>query len=141
MDPLSLAASVAGLASLALEVSQLLHEYYKTVKNERKDVEELYQEFDTLGQVTIQLRAFLESEKAKGFSFEQTASVICSAVNVCQAKTAEIAIRLKGPKEKVFQRVFERLSWPFKKDDVREMLDMLRRYNYLFQFSLSIEGW
>ena len=141
MDPLSMAASVAGLIGLAIEVSQLLHEYYQAVKNAREDIEALRQEFNTLGLVINQLMVFLESEKSRGLSFQKTASVLGSAVNVCKAKTKDIASLLKGPKDKIIQKVIARLAWPLKKNDVQDTLETLRRYNHLFQFSLSIEGW
>ena len=136
-----MAVSVAGLAGVALQISQTLLDYYKDVKNAQKDIEELRREFETLNVVANQLKSFLESEKARGMSFEQTTSVLCSAVSVCKAKVKEIASRLKKPRDTVIHKAVQSLVWPFKKDELQDMMDMLRRYNQLFQFSLSIEGW
>lgn len=57
MDPLSVAASVAGLISLTLEVSQTVGTYYKAVKDAPKSIREIEQEL-TVGLFEVSIAQF-----------------------------------------------------------------------------------
>lgn len=56
MDPLSLAASVAGLASLALQIGPSLREYSSDVREARKYVSQYCNEIDGLLELCWQLQ-------------------------------------------------------------------------------------
>jgi hypothetical protein len=141
MDGVSLAASIAGLVSLALDIAQTLHKYYSDVESAPKDIESLTQEAKALSKVLAQLETFLSKEGAKGNSFNQTASVLASTLRDCRATLDNLESGLKRSIKDGFSKVVERLMWPFRKDQVQKMVDSLRRYNQIFQFSLTVEGW
>lgn len=70
MDPLSLAASVAGLISITLEVSRIVDSYCKSVKDARKDVSEIAQELTRMRDVLRQLDGVLRSHLLKTNIFD-----------------------------------------------------------------------
>lgn len=143
MDPISalgLAANVAGLASLAKEAFKLLGEYCIAVKDAPKDIKQLREEYAVLEHVLQQLEDFLRQEKAIGHSFAKT-SVLYLTIISCNTNVEELVHKLKTPSAKRYKRVLERLVWPFSGSRVAEMLDTLRKYVLVFEFSLEIEHW
>ena len=140
MDGLSIALSVAGLASQALGVTQLLHGYCTDVKSALKDAKNLAQEAETLGKVLKQLEMFL-NEDSNGTHFHQTASVLACTVDACRATLSDLETGLKASGKDGVGKIMGRLMWPFRKQQVQNMVECLKRYNQIFQFSLSIEGW
>jgi len=141
MDGLSIAASIAGIASLTLEVTHILYKYYSDVESAPKDIESLKREAEALSKVLKQLEIFLNREGVKGNSFDQTASVLASTLKDCRTTLDNLEKGLTRSIKESFPKVFGRLMWPFRKDQVEKMVDSLRRYNQIFQFSLTVEGW
>jgi hypothetical protein len=141
MDSLSIAASIAGVVSLTFEVTQILHNYYSNVESAPKDIEYLTREVEALNRVLEQLETFLNKGGVKGNSFDQTASVLASTIKDCKITLDNLEKGLTMPIKEGFPKVLGRLIWPFRKDQVQKMVDSLRRYNQIFQFSLTAEGW
>src|SRR5438034_3416701 len=135
MDGLSIVTSVAGIASLAIQLTQVLHDYCSNVRSAFKDIENLAQEMEALGKVLKRLETFLDEEDMKGNRFDQSASVLASAIKTCGATLRDLEKSLKGPAERSAGKFIERLMWPFRKEEVQKMVESLRRYNHIFQFS------
>lgn len=142
MDPLSVAASVAGLMTLSIEVVHVISDYYKSTKNAPRDVQEIKNELESLSIILERLELVLRSDKIRynSFSFD-TSSVLTTALNSCEQKIREISSKLKPPKDSSASRVWERLKWPFSEKEVQKLLEILRRCILTFQFSLTVEGW
>lgn len=134
-------ASIAGIASLALEVSRILHDYYVNIESAPKDIETLTREVEGLTQVLNQLETFLDGEAMKSNSFDQTASVLATTLEDCKATLDNLEKVLKLPMKGAVAKTLRRLIWPFRKEQVLKMVDSFRRYNQIFQFSLTVEGW
>ena len=130
------AASVTALMSLALEVAQTLHKYSSDVRASSQDIESLLSEVDALSKVLKQLELFLQEDEIGG-GFDQTASVLGSTVNACRNTLSDLKRRLQS----ILGRKFARLRWPFHKEQLQNLAESLRRYNQVFQFSLTLEGW
>ncbi|OJJ81755.1 uncharacterized protein ASPGLDRAFT_587531 [Aspergillus glaucus CBS 516.65] len=82
MDPLFLAASVAGLASLALQIGPSLHEYFSDARDAPKDVTQYCNEIYGLFEVCEKLQDFLKIDAAN--AFEITESVLSRTVASCE---------------------------------------------------------
>jgi hypothetical protein len=141
MDGLSFAASVAGIVSLALDVTQILRNYYSDVESAPKDIEDLTQEVDAISKVLTQLETFLDTVGEKGNSFDLTASVLASTIKDCRVTLEHLKDSLTMKISQGFRKVIGRLMWPFRKDEVQKIVESLRRCNQIFQFSLTVEGW
>jgi Fungal N-terminal domain of STAND proteins len=140
MDPVSVSSGIAGLITLAIQVSSVIADFVIAVKEGPKDIQELHQELLLLGEVLGQLQDFLHSEKAKGRSFDSN-SVMQSAISSCKARIERIGDKLRPSTGGKMSRLIDRLKWPFESKEVAEMVTNLRSYTQAFQFSLTIEGW
>lgn len=84
MDPLSIAASVAGLVGLAVQVAPSLREYFSDVKHAREDVDRYANEIYALVEVCEQLQVFLRTDAtATEACFKTTESVLSRTVVSC----------------------------------------------------------
>jgi hypothetical protein len=132
MDGLSVAASIAGLISLCIDVGKYLND----VKDAPKNAENLRAQLTTLEHVLQQLDTFLRGESVKGKSFDKT-SVLCQAMGSCSDQLACVCERLKGAHGNILQRA----KFPFREKEVAKAIESLRGCTQTFQFSLTIEGW
>ena len=139
MDVISLSSGIAGLITLALQVSGIIANYVSAVKEGPKNIEELKEELILLGEVLSQLQDFLHDEKHKGRSFDSN-SVLQSAFSSCKRRIERIGDKLKPPDGGKISRMVDRLKWPFESKEVDKMINNLRCYGQTFQFSLTIEG-
>lgn len=142
MDPLSIAASVAGLVSLSIEAGKIFGEYYMSAKNAPRAIQDIKTELESLSIILERLELLLRSEKigCNSFSFDNS-SVLTTALVSCETKIRETTSKLEPPKDSSASRMWERLKWPFSENEVEKLLKTLRRYIHTFQFSLTVEGW
>lgn len=139
MDPLSIAASVAGLVSLTLEVSRTVGTYCKSVKNTRKDVQDTAQELASMYEILHQLDELLRSQQLK--TKIDSNSVLAKAITVCGNSIKKISSKIQTLESDGLARVWEKLKWPFNEKEMQNLLATLRKCAATFQFSLTIEGW
>jgi hypothetical protein len=140
IDPLTAATSVAGLLSLAVQVSQILSDQIGTVKNAPKDAQDLLDEFQLLRQVLTSLEAFLREQALKGHSFKET-SVLINAIRGCGEKITSVKLRLeKLVRKQGFAQMIERGKWYYDHGEHQELVTSLHRYLGIFQISLNIDG-
>lgn len=140
MDGVSVASSIAGLVTLALQVGGTIAIYVNAIKERSKNIKELHDELLLLGEVLSGLRDFVNSEKAKGSSFDSH-SVLSKAIRDCHQRIERIGDRLKPPPDNGrIARVIDQLKWPFEQREVMQMVENLRRFSQTFQFAYTIEG-
>jgi hypothetical protein len=149
MDPFTLSTGVVGFLSLAFQITQILNDYVSRLKSAPQEAQTLLMEVTTLSLVLDQLVKFLQSEDAKGNSFNQT-SVLCSVMMVCQSNIEGLYKKLDGvygadkaKREKLHgvemvARIFERLKWPFSKVECQQIVKTLHRCTQTFEFSLTV---
>lgn len=140
MDGVSVASGIAGLISLALQVSGTIAIYVNSIKERSKNIQELHDELLLLGEVLSGLRDFLASEQAKGRSFDNN-SVLQKAITDCRDRIERIGNKLKPPDSSSrVSRAIGKLRWPFDQKEVNQMTENLRRYSETFHFAVTIEG-
>jgi hypothetical protein len=140
MDPLTAATSVAGLLSLAIQVSQILYDQIRTVKNAPKDAQDLLDEFQLLRQVLTSLEVFLKAQALKGHLFKET-SVLVSAVRGCGDKIIAVKLRLERlVRNQGIAQIIERGKWYYDHDEHQALVTSLHRYLGMFQISLNVDG-
>ena len=140
MDIISVAASVAGLVSLTLQVSGTIGSYCKAVKNARKDIQEVALELTSMYNVLRELDELLRGPQLKSKVFDRS-SVIATALNLCGDTIKHIVSKLQTLEMDGLARIWEKLKWPFNEKEMPKILSTLRRCVATFQFSLTIEGW
>ncbi|KAF9883650.1 Ankyrin repeat and SOCS box protein 7 [Aspergillus nanangensis] len=134
MDGLSIAANVAGIASLAVQLAPHLYNYFADLKTAEQDVSAYRSEIQMLGEVCERLHHFLKTDAPEG-DFDTTQSVLVRTIVSCEQCLQELARLLKSPGGWT-----RKMKWPVYKPRVEGVMDRLRRYTQLFQFSLTVEG-
>jgi Fungal N-terminal domain of STAND proteins len=139
MDGVSVASGIAGLITLAIQLTGTIQEYAVAVKNKSADIEELSSELILLAENLNSLRDILVDEKLKGRSFD-TDSVLMKAIKDCHRRIERIGDLLLPSTGGKIDRALERLKWPFQQKEVLTMIDNLRRFSQIFQFAVNIEN-
>lgn len=137
-DPFSLAAGIAGLISLTLEITKTTRQYIRGVRRASKEVLELLQELAALAYVLRQLDIFLKSDGVGNPNFNQT-SVLFQTYNACEKELKEIGLKLQ--KRRSDRKLFQALKWPLVGQEHQQFLGAIRRSAQTFQIALTIDGW
>ena len=135
-----MAASVAGLLKLTSDVSSTIGSYCKSVKNARKDVQEVARELASMHNVLHQLDELLRSQQLKTKFFEST-SVLATAITICGSNAKSISSKMEKLESDGLASIWEKLKWPFSEKEMKNILVSLRRCAATFQLSLTTEGW
>jgi hypothetical protein len=141
MDPLSLAAGVAGLISLTLELNKIVSEYVGSVKRASTESRELAEELSALAHVLERLDRFLSNKSERLDSFDNT-SVLYSTTSTCFGSLSRLkSILQQFMKSSEARRWYRSLVWPLKKEEHLQTIGVLHRSMQIFEFSLTIDGW
>ena len=135
-----MAASVAGVMSLTWKVSRTIGSYCKSVKNARKDIQQIAQELASMQDTLAQLDELLRSQRLNTEHFNQ-GSVLATALTICSESIQTIFSKIQTLEVSGLDRVWEKLKWPFSEKEMQTNLDTLRRCAATFQFALTVEGW
>lgn len=142
-DPLSIAASIAGLISLADTVFRLVFKYARSAINAKQEVKLLADEIQALAGVLQNLRLLASGLEAEGHSFDPTIQVhhlglLGSTLNRLHQR-AEKAHEKFEHGSKTQQRL-QQLKWPFSTDDTKELLKDLVRHKTTISLALSADS-
>jgi hypothetical protein len=141
MDPFSLSSSIAGVISLAIEVTKITTEYVSSVKGASKAVEGFRQEFATFTAVLQNFQKFINTQKPGG-PFQET-SVLITTLTACDEKLRglrDLLHKQSSASNRLSKRT-RRLVWPLRENECQEIVESLHRYAQIFQFSLTKDGW
>lgn len=138
-DPLSISASVAGLISLAIQVSQLLYTQIQVAKHAPGDAKELLGELQGIASVLKQLEAFLGAQGIHERKFGAN-SMLTMAIQGCTVRILDMQERVEKLNTHRVGGIIERGKWFYKQDEHREVVGYLHRSLTIFQLCLTIEG-
>lgn len=130
-DPLSLAASLAGLVSLSDTVFRHVYKYVRAAKEAEADIEKVAQELQSFTGILRSVQALAQSLEEEGDSYDPAIRV--HHVYYCEQTLNKIHDRMKRAlqklqKGKAREGIFEQLKWPFSKCETREVLEELERH-------------
>lgn len=139
-DPLSVGFGVAGLLSLAIQLSPIIATYVDGVRHAPEHIQELQQELDALVKTLERLDSFLRTESAKGPAFNELAFLHTTRES-CAKRLTGISAKLRTftDASRVSQNL-RRLKWPLNAASTKAAAQDLSRYSATFHFALSIEG-
>ena len=157
-DPLSLAAGIAGLLSLTIQVIDIINKFQDNVRTVCKDVEELVQELIGLKIILEKLKT---SWKEKKLPPDFDLSALAGIEKACEKQLTTLFDRLNkaagwlqryvslliGWEQILTMPVYRkpifslrgtafRLHWPFEVEKTREIVDNLHRYFSIFSWVL-----
>jgi hypothetical protein len=139
-DPLSIAASIAGLAALAGKVCKTLIDYGKAVKDGRLDVSILMTELRVLSGMLTNLGLLAASLEASNsnhsffgkFQLDQLKSM----VEELDEKLTKAESNFEASKTK---SMIQKLKWPFSKDDMMKLVEVVRAQKATINLALSAD--
>ncbi|KAK4212693.1 hypothetical protein QBC37DRAFT_401244 [Rhypophila decipiens] len=118
-DPLSTVASVAGLLSLAIQLSQLSFQYVASIKGSSKAWSSYIVELSSL--TSVLLKAQQASDAADKHTIITASSIPPSAIYECQAELSQLkAILSEKLRKQGLRGKLEMLAWPFSESETEK---------------------
>lgn len=149
MDALSVIASVAGLISLALQVSGALTQYSMAVKGAPTEMRDLIRELESLSTILGEIKAAFEKKDKEGEVDES--ETLMKTLEACRkllqetmAKLVELDINAATTEGQSglgvkYKRLFKRATFPFKRDEVQRLLVVIRDYKATLTLAMTLE--
>ncbi|KAJ4129179.1 hypothetical protein NW768_007714 [Fusarium equiseti] len=139
-DPLSIAASIGGLAALAGKICKTLIDYGKSVKDARMDVGILTTELRVLSGMLTNLSLLAASLEASNSSNKFFSSV---QLNELERVILDLEGKLERAKSSFdankVKSVIQKLKWPFSKDDMMKLVEEIRAHKATINLALSAD--
>ena len=139
MEPISISSGIAGLITLAMHATDTLIRYVSAVKAGPRNIAELKDELDSMSEVLSELLDFLSSDRAKGRAFREK-SFLFTAISAYKTRMERIGDRIRGANGGRVSRWVNQLNWPFERREVSVLVENLRSFMHIFQFSLSVKS-
>jgi len=142
MDPLSLAASVAGLASIVATVVSTTYTYGSSVIGASEAKKSFLGELQTLRAILRQLEDLVVQADASTAEFSRVSGGLGSAVDECKSCVEEVLQKLRDKQDAGrIKTTVHHLTWPFTEKDTLKTVAMLDRFRGTFQLALSLDTW
>lgn len=141
-DPLSLAASlmgIAGVSAQALQICYTMYQYYRGVKHAPKDMKSILNELETLHPLLSNLRdlAITNPEMVAVQVFGNKDR----ALDQYQTALEELVkVLKKSLGSKGLQRRLETLLWPLREGETLKYLTQIERIKQTFIIALSLDS-
>ncbi|CCX31243.1 hypothetical protein FPQ18DRAFT_79106 [Pyronema domesticum] len=136
MDPLSLCASVAGLISLALDVTTILNGYIGSVKSAPQEASDLNIEVAALSKVLPKLNDALRTDDISE-STSDNQSILCAIVDSCKGHLTSVLEHIAKLRSiSKVSEVMGRMTRPLKRDECLQSVHTVHRYVQTLQVLL-----
>jgi Fungal N-terminal domain of STAND proteins len=137
-DPLSVAASIAGLVSLASDLAQTCYscyQFYRTVKDAPKSLQQVIEEIGLLRKVLSDLEDVYRKKTEDLPSLENVIEKIAK----CRVEIEDFGQKLAlGSQD--FRKAVVRLKWPSREQKVKQFISHLQVYRAMFDSAKSNDG-
>ncbi|KAF4339492.1 hypothetical protein FBEOM_6613 [Fusarium beomiforme] len=141
-DPLSLAASIAGLISLADLVFKTTYKFVRAAKDAKDEIQSLVDEVNNLASVLRRLEALTSDLEDEGQSFDPT--LRNHYLNHCYKTFNRIELRVKKASESFkkskLDSIVRQLKWPFSSSETKELLAELSRHKETISVALLADS-
>lgn len=136
-DPLSIAASIAGVISLADIVFIRTRKYLSSAKNADKEVKDLAQEVLLLSGALHSLSRLAQSLDADRLKDKHIDNLRMHHIAACHATLDEVSKKLKKLEDNATKR---KLVWPFVSDRTKELLAEISRHKQNINLALTADS-
>ncbi|KAF5599961.1 hypothetical protein FPANT_2917 [Fusarium pseudoanthophilum] len=141
-DPLSLAASIAGLISLADVIFRTTYKFVRAAKDAKDEIQSLLDEINNLSSVLRNLEALTADLENEGQSSDPT--LRNHYLNHCHRTSIKIESRVKKAsdsfKKSKFEGIVRQLKWPFSSSETKELLAELSRHKETISVALLADS-
>ncbi|KAF4957510.1 hypothetical protein FSARC_11278 [Fusarium sarcochroum] len=141
-DPLSLAASIAGLISLADVAFKCAYKFVRAAKDAKDDILSLADEINNLASVLRVLGALASDLEADGEQFDPT--LRNHYLNHCFKTLTRIETRVKKAADSFsrskLEGIYRQLKWPFSSSETKDLLAELSRHKETINVALAADS-
>lgn len=142
-DPLSLAASLAGLVSLSDSVFRHVYKYVRSAKGAKEEITKIAQELQSFTGILRSVQALAQSLEEDGDTYDPAIRV--HHVYHCEQTLNRIQERMKRAVLKVEKgrsmgSLVQQLKWPFSKTETQEILEELERHKNNMNLGISTDS-
>lgn len=143
MDPLSVAASVAGLISLAGQLVPALYNLGSTLKDANADAQAAASEIAGMSIVLQGLQAYIMGRSRASPQRLQLITVehITASLTACVITYSELDVVLKALHVESGLRVWDRAVWFLKQEKVDDLIRRIQNHKLTFTCMLNILQW
>jgi hypothetical protein len=134
MDPVSAAASVAGVLTIVLQTLSLTKKYIDGVRRSEDSAASFAQELEILSSNLHRLQTFLGNGSTHTGDFGQS-SMLMSRTKICEKRLQKLSQKL----EPVLSSRSKQWIWPLSEREYRESMQDLRAFSQWIQLSLSVD--
>lgn len=140
MDPLSVAASIAGLITLTELIVSRGYEFVKGVKNAKTEVTQLLSELTALFGVLQSLR--LVALRFEGEHFDTTLQLEClqNCQKLVEQIHAQLRIALPEDSDGRWRAVGKSLKWPLSNAETKILIESTARHKATLSLALNADG-
>ena len=140
-DPVSIVGTVVGVASLAIQVTDILRSYWKGVSNFQDQVEQILVDTQQLSEVLKKLQDFLERDSTRLSRLFTTTSTLYSANVRCEIRLSSLVENLRRELEGSRKRkLLKAMRWPLNVEETQSLSNELRGHAQTFHFALTLDG-
>ena len=151
-DPLSIAASVAGLIGITQQIAGKAGELYNSVKDAPESVRKIQEEMDEMNIIFCQVRLLLggttqaNPSRLNMISIHQLSTTLSGCVLLCSrldVKLDEVSgLRGTGTQKKKIELMKEKIKWTrWTEAAAGEIIEDLQRHKLSLSLMLSIIQW
>ncbi|KAI3319862.1 hypothetical protein HD806DRAFT_250841 [Xylariaceae sp. AK1471] len=140
MDPLSVAASIAGLVTLADVVFRGVYKYYKTASDASDEIKELANQLQSLAGILHSLGILADALEQDGTHATIQMTHVSDATKLLgdiQARLNKAARKMSGTKLGFIQ---QSLKWPFTKTRTKELTEKLAQHHDRISLALHVDS-
>lgn len=142
-DPLSLAASLAGLVSLADTVFRYVYKYMRGAVAAKEEITRIAQELQSFIGILRGVQVLAQSLEEEGDTYDP--SIRVHHVYYCEQTLNKIYDRMKRAAQKIEKGrskggLVQQLKWPFSKSETQEVLEELERHKANMNLGVATES-
>ena len=141
MEGLAGAASAFAVVQLADRILTLCGSYALAVKDAKTDIERLGTEVESLQSVLKRVSEVVENDATKLYASQSAMRQMEKIIKSCQSTLVELEDKLDPKKGKKGMSRFglRAMKWPFKRDEVTNIIDSLNRHKGTVALALNVD--
>jgi hypothetical protein len=137
-EAVGLAASIAGLAGLTIQLAQVSFQYVSSVHGASKAVSSYLQELSALTSVLLRLHTVVDIPDIQKILADRPFAISTSAIDECQTQLKELKLKLEHRISKDgFLANLKPMTWPFEEKETKRIVDKLHRFHDIFHSAVS----
>ena len=146
MDPVSVIATISGLAITIEQIVAAIYRYGKGVNDAKKETNQLCSELFALKGALEHVRMNLQDAEASSTSAPASLSApiigtteFSNMLDTTESALGDLLRRLEKPQGRI-NTALNRLTWPLKKDDIRDETQRLDRLKLYFILATTTDN-